>query len=105
MHIVTDHDQQMDEEKVTLTVSSLPDDCSMEKVQKYFEHQGRSVSVHSKAMLGSGRAQLELSGFTAQGIYATCVCSYMCTCTPSVSIHCAHHLWLVVVGYIMLNCA
>ena len=73
MDIVTDHDQQMDEEKVTLIVSSLPDDCSMEKVQKYFEHQGRSVSVHSKAMLGSGRAQQELSGFTAQGMPHACV--------------------------------
>ena len=103
MHIVTDNDQQMDEEKITLIVSSLPHDCSMEKVQKYFEQQGRSVSVHSKAMLGNRRAQLELSGFTAQGMPR--VCSYMCTCTPSLSIHRAHHLWLVVVGYIMLNCA
>ena len=89
--LFTDHDQQMGEEKVTLIVSSLPHDCSMEKVQKYFEQQGKSVSVHSKTMLGSRRAQLELYGFTAQGM--PCVCSYMCTCNSlSLSIHIAHHL-------------
>lgn len=84
-HCYTDHAQKMDEEKVTLTVSSLPHGCSMEKVQKYFEQQGRSVSVHSKTMLGSGRAELELYGFTAQGMPHTCVA--MCTCTSSFSLH------------------
>ena len=67
MHIIID--QQVYSGKVTtLEVSSLPRDCSGEDLQSFCEHQGGDVSVHSKTMLGGGKARLELYGLTTDGM-------------------------------------
>ena len=64
MHIIAD--QQADARKVTIEVSQLHS-VSIEELQNYFEDQGHNVSVHSKTMLGGGRARLELYGLTTDG--------------------------------------